>query len=145
MVLDVKTLRPGPEVVVDNDGPGFYATPYFWVGHHFRYWKNKGYHDSYRSNGGRIQDGEFVRFTPDLKAGRYEVSFVDETPFPACSRFPVVIRHRDGLESMVAEPSRSRTLGTFDFTEGGDGYVQISTAGSTGLVVADAVRFRRVR
>jgi hypothetical protein len=36
-------------------------------------------------------------------------------------------------------------LGTFEFDEGGDGYVQFLAAGSRGQVLADAVRFRPIR
>lgn len=142
--LDVRQASPGAEVVIDDADPGFYATPYFWVGQRFRFWKDKGYRDFYLTNGGRTQDGEFVRFTPNLRAGRYEVSFVEETPFSSGSTFPVLIRHHGGLEKIPAEPYRSRSLGTFEFDEG-DGYVQILAAGATGQVLADAVRFRPIR
>jgi len=143
--LDVREASPGAEVVIDDADPGFYATPYFWVGQRFRFWKDKGYRDFYLTNGGRTQEGEFVRFTPNLRAGRYEVSFLEETPFSAGSTFPVLIRHHGGLKKILAEPFRSRSLGTFEFDEGGDGYVQIIAAGATGQVLADAVRFRPIR
>jgi hypothetical protein len=42
------------------------------------------------------------------------------------------------------EPLESRRIGTFDFSEGTDGYVQIETKEARGVVVADAVRFRRI-
>lgn len=143
--LDVRETQPEAEVVIDDADPDFYATPYFWIGPRFRFWKDKGYRDFYRINGLRTQEGEFVRFTPDLRAGRYEVSFLEETPFPAGSAFFVLIRHRGGLEKILAEPLRSRSLGTFEFDEGGDGYLQILAAGAQGQVLADAVRFRPVR
>jgi hypothetical protein len=145
VVLDIRQTRPGTDVTVDDADPGFYATPYFWVGHRFRFWKHKGYRGFYRSNGARAQEGEFVRFTPDLRAGRYEVSFADETPFPADSAFQVAIRHRGGIHRAEAEPGRSRVLGTFDFAEGCDGYVQLNASGSRGQVLADAIRFQAVK
>jgi hypothetical protein len=42
------------------------------------------------------------------------------------------------------EPLKSRQIGRFEFNEGTDGYVQIEAEGATGLVVADAVHFKRV-
>jgi hypothetical protein len=39
-------------------------------------------------------------------------------------------------------PTDSRDIGTFEFDEGTDGYVQIEAGGSKGLVIADAVLFR---
>ena len=47
---------------------------------------------------------------------------------------------RPGAVSRV----ESRRIGTFDFAEGADGFVEILSEGSTGLVVADAVVFQRI-
>ncbi len=143
VTLDVRQNRPPAEVVVDDAGPGFYATPFFWTGHRFRFWRDKGYKDFYLTNGGRTGEGEFVRFTPNLRAGKYEVSFVDETPFglQPDTRFRVVVKHKGGREEMWVEPNRSRRLGTFVFYGGTAGYVELYAAGSRGQVLADAVRF----
>jgi len=147
VVLDVRQDRPTPEVVVDNAGPGFYATPFFWAGHRFKFWRNKGYKDLYLTNGGRSEDGEFVRFTPNLRAGKYEVAFVEETPFGLYpeSRFRVTINHKGGSEELWVKPGRSRTVGTFEFTDGTAGYVQLHAGGARGHVIADAVRFRPMK
>ena len=146
VLLDVRQNRPPAEVVVDDADPGFYATPFFWVGHRFKLWRRKGYGDFYRTNGGRADPAEFVRFTPNLRAGRYEISFVDETPFELQpgTRFCVVVKHRNGQDAIWIEPDRSRRIGEFEFEEGTEGYVELRTEDSRGHVLADAVRFAPV-
>ena len=141
--LDVRRPRRAETVVVDDRDEGFYCTPYFWVGHRFCRCKRPGHAGFYLTSGGRAVEGEIARFTPDLPAGRYEVSFHQETPFAAKARFDVRVRHAGGEDVVAMNPSRSRRIGTFDFHEGTDGFVEILAAGSQGLVIADAVVFRR--
>ena len=144
VVLDVRRARRATTVVVDDRDDGFYCTPHFWVGHRFCRCKRRGYRDLYLTNGGRPRDGEFARFTPDLPAGRYEVSFHAKTPLAGKPRFDVRVRHAGGLDTVRADPASSRRIGVFDFAEGTDGFVEIQAGGSTGLVIADAIVFRVV-
>jgi hypothetical protein len=141
--LRVPETTPLSDLTIDDGDSGFYATPYFWVGHRFCRCpaERRGYNGFYLSNGGLALDGEFVRFTPDLEAGRYIVSFAKETPFSRNVEFDVRVRHRAGQETLHIRPALSRTIGTFDFGAGADGFVEIRAAGSNGLVIADALRF----
>ena len=143
--LHVRRARRPAAVTVDDRGPGFYCTPQFWVGHRFCRCKQRGCAGRYLTNGSRPAAGEFARFTPDLAAGRYEVSFHEKTPFRSGARFDVRVGHAGGAEAIRVHPARSRRIGVFDFAEGTDGFVEILAAGSTGLVVADAVVFRPVQ
>ncbi len=131
------------EVIVDDADRGCYATPYFWVGHRFSRCPpdRRGYAGFYRTNGGRAVPGEFVRFTPDLRAGSYRVAFHDATPFPPESRFTVRVRHVSGIETVRVQPAADRSIGTFTFDEGMDGWIEILAEHSDGLVVADAMVF----
>ncbi len=131
------------EKIVDDTSPGFYATPWFWVGHRFPALP-RGYRGFYLLNGGRAREGEYARFNPDLAAGRYEVRFAAETPFAPDVRFAVRVRHAGGEDLRWIEPAASRSVGSYAFAEGTDGWVDILTAGSRGQVVADAVVFRRL-
>lgn len=140
--LDVRSNNPESEVVVDESDPGFYATPYFWVGSRFKRWIS-GYNDFYLTNGGRNKEGEYFRFTPDLKKGKYMVSFVPETPFREC-KLKVWVHHSEGDSILYLDPNQSRTIGGFNFSEGMDGFVQVFAAGSEGEVIADAIRFKMV-
>ncbi|MBC8869025.1 MAG: PKD domain-containing protein [Planctomycetes bacterium] len=146
IVLRVPSAGPAAQVTIDDRDDACYATPYFWVGHRFcRCPKGKRGHGSfYLTNGSRSAAGEFVRFTPDLLSGRYEVALADETPFRLGTEFGVRVRHRDGDSIVRVVPSKSQTIGTFDFDEGTDGFVEILAEGSKGLVIADAVHLRRV-
>lgn len=144
VLLDIRQLRPTAEAVSDNGDASFHATPYFWLGHKFRLWKEKGYNGSYLTNGARAEAGEAARFAPRLRAGRYEVAFVEETPFALDpqSRFAVRVKHKHGDERLWMEPARSRLIGQFEFEEGEEGFVEVLAEGSRGQVIVDAVRFR---
>ena len=143
--LRVPETAPQSDVTIDDRGSGFYATPYFWVGHRFCRCpvEQRGYRGFYLTNGGRAASDQFVRFTPDLQAGRYNVSFPEETPFLPGVAFKVRVRHCDGEQTFHVRPAQSRTIGIFDFEEGTDGFVEIHAGDSSGLVVADALRFHR--
>jgi hypothetical protein len=155
--LDVPhpTVRPATEVLVDDLDPGCVATPGFWLrprfsDHHPAKWK-RGHAGTYFVNGGRSDEDAVVRFTPDLAAGTYAVSFPDDVPFrpwdgaPEDLRFAVRVRHRGGTDVVWVEPQKSRAIGTFEFGEGTDGFVEILAKDSRGQVVADAVRFVKAR
>jgi hypothetical protein len=137
--LDVREGAPATNLVLNDDGSGFLCTPYFWVGH--RFVKRA---TNYRTNGGRVRAGEIARFTPDLVAGTYDVSFGPKTPFVDGARFDVRVRHRDGEEIVRVEPARSRSIGRFTFEEGTDGFVEIRAEGSEGLVMVDEMVFQSV-
>ncbi|MCZ7599250.1 MAG: hypothetical protein M5U09_18260 [Gammaproteobacteria bacterium] len=152
------------QIVVDDADPGCEPTPWFWVGPRFARWAERGVNGFYLTNGGRAVDGEYVRFTPDLAAGRYEVVLPNLTPYeperreakvdgqppPALAeynapcRFAVRVRHRHGDETVWMEPAKSRVIGEFEFEEGTDGFVEILAGGSTGQVLADAVIWKRL-
>ncbi len=144
--LNVPATPPQSDVTIDHEDPGFYATPYFWVGHRFCRCpvERRGHNGFYLTNGGRSWFDEFVRFTPDLQAGHYTVRFTDDTPFPAATAFDVRISHRYGEKILRVRPTESRTVGTFDFDEGTDGFVEIQAKGSTVPIIADALRFQRI-
>jgi len=146
IVLRVPSTAPASQVTIDDRDSACYATLCFWVGHRFcRCPKGRrGHGDFYLTNGSRPAADEFVRFTPDLRSGRYEVALANETPFRPGTEFDVRVRHREGDSIVKLAPANSRTIGTFDFNEGTDGFVEILSEGSKGLVIADAVHFRRV-
>jgi hypothetical protein len=145
VALRVEESRPAAEATIDDRDDACYATPYFWVGHRFcRSPRDKrGYQGFYLTNGGQAVSGEFVRFTPDLCSGEYLVELSQQTPYRAGTELNVRVRHRSGDSMVRVSPTESRRVGTFDFEEGTDGFVEILADGSKGLVIADAVHFRR--
>ena len=133
----------------------------------------EGYNHFYLINGERDKKGEYARFTPDLKLGTYDVWLYERTPYasgpPANNepaRFQVNIVHAKGDTTVWMEPEKmqgffprpykgqeewnwlepqiSRKIGTFEFEEGNDGYVEILSEGSTGQVIVDAIRFLKM-
>ncbi len=144
VILEVRNQPPQTQVILDDQDPGFCATPYFWVGHRFDRWETPGYGGFYLVNGRRAREGEYARFTPDLAAGRYEVRLHEQTPFDPDARFWVRVRHLGGEEKVWIHPATSRLIGIFPFAEGTDGYVELLADGAEGQVVADAVVFTRL-
>jgi len=144
--LCVRESPPTAELTIDDRDDGCFATPYFWVGHRFcRCPRGKrGCQNFYLTNGGQAAPGEFVRFTPDLCCGKYLVELSEKTPFRSGTEFGVRVHHAGGDSIVRVAPTASRRVGTFDFEEGTDGFVEILAEGSKGLVIADAVHFRRV-
>lgn len=153
--------------IIDNEDirpDRFYCTPYFWVGPHFKRWKENGYKNFYLTNGGRAVKGEFARFRPDLEAASYEVSFTKETPFDPQRRamdgeekmpvnnvlnpvpsFTVRVHSKTGDKIIQVEPTKSSVIGVFEFSEGMDGYVDILSEGSIGQVIIDAIIFKKLK
>jgi hypothetical protein len=150
--VELKTpiAPPQSDVTVDNLDAGCYATPWFWLAPRFRAKWPAGFREIYLTSGNRAVQREFVRFTPDLAAGKYDVSFSDQTPFRPCDqvspdiRFAVRVRHKHATDTVCVKPLTLRLIGTFEFDEGTDGYVEILAGGAKGPVVADAVRFKRI-
>lgn len=134
---------PREKIVEEDDPQEVYATPWFWFSHRFPT-HPQGNGGSHLMNGARAVDGEFVRFTPDLRKSRYQVRLAKAAPYTEDSRFEVRVRHAGGVDSVWMEPARSLQIGTFDFNDGTDGYVEIHAGGSRGQVLADAVIFKRI-
>ncbi|MEN9573808.1 MAG: Arylsulfatase [Verrucomicrobiota bacterium] len=91
-----------------------------------------------------------VTFTPDLpRAGHYEVRLAHCYNVRRATNTPVTIHHADGKTKLrlnqQAEPAHGRlfrTLGTFRFAAGTNGWVRLSNEGTEGkYVIADAVQF----
>ena len=94
-----------------------------------------------------------VTFTPDLpRAGRYEVRLAHCYNIRRATNAPVTIHHADGETKLrinqQGEPPHGRlfrTLGTFRFAAGTNGWVRLSNEGTAGkYVIADAVQFLAV-
>jgi len=158
--LNIPDYKPPEVATIDDNYIGFYATPYFWVGHRFHKWPCNGYNCFCLVNGKRAKPGEFARFTPDLSAGAYQVFFPEIVSSWQDEelRFAVRVKHKNGIETVWMEPKKSKSIsiwdhmipnptkviGTFEFNEGADGFVEILAEGSKGQVPADAVIFKKV-
>jgi hypothetical protein len=143
--LKVSARSPFWHAVVDDSDPGCFATPHFWVAPRFpAWWSRPGHGGRALYNGIRATPGEFVRYTPFLWGGRYDVLMGPDTPVFPGSRCTVRVRHERGTSLVRVEPARSRRIGTFVFRHGTEGWVEILAGGSKGQVAADAVFFIRV-
>jgi hypothetical protein len=141
IVADPKSL---PGIVVDETsavlvGTWQYSThtpPYVGLGY---------LHDQKEGKGKKS-----ATFTPDLpRAGRYEVRLAHCYNIRRATNTPVTIHHADGETTVrinqQEEPQHGRlfrTLGTFRFEAGKQGWVRIGNDGTEGKnVIADAVQW----
>jgi hypothetical protein len=102
----------------------------------------------YRHDGDAGKGAKSVRFEAELPAaGRYEVRLAYSPHANRCKAVPVTVRHADGEAKAVVDQTRKPThesmfvpLGTWSFAAG-KAVVDITTAGTSGHVIADAVQF----
>lgn len=90
-----------------------------------------------------------VTWTPQLPhSGQYEVRLSFAGANGRDTAVPVTVQHADGVKQLKVDQSQPApienlfvSLGTFRFDAGAKNFVRISTDGTTGYVIADAVQF----
>jgi hypothetical protein len=90
-----------------------------------------------------------VTFTPQIpQAGRYEVRIAYTAERNRATNVPVTVLHADGENLITVNQRQAPTvaerfvsLGQFRFEKDGAGYVLVSTEGTDGFVVVDALQF----
>jgi hypothetical protein len=87
-----------------------------------------------------------ARFTPDLKAGSYEVRIFYAAASNRASHVKVKVHHARGDEVIAIDerepmPKDGKAIGRCEFAAGKDGYVEFTTDGADGAVVVDAVQW----
>ncbi len=103
-----------------------------------------GYDNDYRYVGSSAQGGSMVRFTPFVgSAGTYDVFvwYVEGANRSSATKFTV--EHAAGSTDLAVDQTTNgkqwRYLGTFSFARG-NAEVRLTNEGSSGVVVADAVK-----
>ena len=140
----VRGTQPGDgEVIVDNGQAmrtGAWSVSAFLSGR---------YGSDYLHDGNTGKGAKSVRFTPRLpSAGTYEVYVRYPNNPNGAANVPVRVRHAGGV-APVTIPSQKTgggawvRLGTWSFHHGTRGFVMVLNAGTTGYVIADAVKFVR--
>jgi hyaluronate lyase len=133
-----------PTIIVDDDDHGFETVSGSWA-------RSEGflrYLGNQRFTG--PGDGSAVaRFRLEVPtSGRYSVQAWWFAFDNRATNTPFVIKHADG-ETTVRVNQRDdgsawNELGTFDFTSGGDHYIEVTNDADDGYVIADAVRLAPV-
>ena len=103
----------------------------------------------YLSDNNEEKGRKTLTFTPPIPhTGRYEVRLAYNTDRNRATNVPVTILHADGenvvtVNQREAPPigGRFTSLGQFRFEKDGQGYVLISTEGTEGYVIVDALQF----
>jgi hypothetical protein len=142
----VLSANAGPvEVTLDNNSPSGVAVTGSWTLGTY----GTGFYGVNFLTDAYVAKGSLnVRYSPNLVEGVYTVS----VRYPAAAdndvAVPVNVAHAQGTEYLSINQTSNggvwMPLGNYRFIAGQPAYVEIANAGTTGLVVADAVRFTPV-
>lgn len=103
------------------------------------------YGPNYFHDGNAGKGTKSVVYSPTLAAGTYDVYMMFSAGSNRADNVPVTITHAGGTSTvMVNQKINNGTwviLGTYVFNAGTSGTVTIGTAGTSGHVIADAVKF----
>jgi len=103
------------------------------------------YKSSYLTDGNASKGSKSILFTPNLPAaGTYAVSMMWPGGTNRAASVPVSIIHASGTSTVTVNEQNDGnwySLGAYQFSAGSAGGVRISNAGTSGYVIADAVRF----
>ncbi len=137
------TETGGLEVIVDNtDAAGVALTGQWTVSTTL-----PGFHGvNYLHDGNTGKGSKTIRFTPTLsRTASYAVYTRWSADSARAVNVPVTVTHAGGNASFTINQQQNgnqwNLLGTWDFNSGNTGSVVIGTAGTSGFVIADAVRF----
>lgn len=138
-------ILPTEDIIIDNiDTLNGFATSGQWSTSSFveGFWGINYLHDS---NSG--QGTKSAQFTPDVPiTDDYEVFLLWSANANRADNVPVRIAYNGGIKDTTVNQqitSGWASLGVFNFAAGSTGYVKIENLGTTGTVVADAVRLSR--
>jgi hypothetical protein len=103
----------------------------------------------YRHDSNASKGTQTARFIADLpKDGRYRIAIAYAVNANRASAVPITIHHADGDTKVTLNQKKKPSIddllepvGTFRFTKGKTGYVEISNAGTDGYVIIDAVQW----
>jgi hypothetical protein len=109
--------------------------------------------DGYRHDGNAEKGAMTARFSPTLpSAGTYRVAIAYSVNGNRATNVPVTIHHAQGETKVLVNQKLKpmgdapfHIVGTFEFTAGKDGWVEISNAGTDGHVIVDAVQWLPVK
>lgn len=144
--LKVRTVdaQESGDVICSCKSRDFYCSGYDFVGHKFTHWYgSRGCDNFYLTDAGEKNPGTKAVFQPVLTAGRYRVALMDHDLLKQGCLLAAKVTDAKGEHSITVDPRKTLEIGTFDFWEGNGGRVELLSAQSTGVVLADALRFTR--
>ncbi len=140
--LSVSAASGATEVILDNNAPSGVTLAGSWT----TATSAPGYFGAnYLHDGSSGKGSKTVTYSPALAAGVYAVSIRYPAASGHAANVPVDVSHAQGVDYITVDQRSGGgqwlLLGHYRFGAGSSGYVRISNVGTTGLVVADAVKF----
>lgn len=142
-LISASAPTPSTEVIVDNSAGGGVTLSGAWTASSV----TPGYYGSnYLHDGNAGKGSKSIRFTPNLPAGGvYQVFARWTSDTNRATNVPFDVTHSGGTVTVSRNQQTGggawNLLGTYNFTAGGSGSVLVRNAGTSGYVIADAVRF----
>jgi PKD repeat protein len=151
--VEINFYRPEntSNIIIDDQDPNCVKSNYFWLTNKINPELNmkwsQCFGESFLLNSDNSENG-FIRYLPTLQAGKYRVSlhsplYSQEIILSKMEGFYVHINSKDGIETKWINPGESTVIGEFHFNSC-DGYVEITSKNSKGLIFADAIMFERI-
>jgi hypothetical protein len=139
-------IMPDDDIIIDNtDTLNGFSTTGQWIASTFQpgFWGADYLHDD---NSG--QGTKSAQFTPTIPiADDYEVFLTWSANANRADSVPVSIAYNGGIKDTTLNQQINGgqwvSLGVFNFAAGTSGYVRIENNGTTGYVIADAVRISK--
>lgn len=143
VIADAVKFVPVTEIVLDNADASGVTYSGTWTAST----TTPGYYASnYRHDGNANKGSKSATFTPTIPTTQsYQVFMYYPSRSDYPNNVPVDIVHADGTATVTVNQSanggRWNLLGTYNFSAGTSGYLRIRTTGTTGYVIADAVKW----
>ncbi len=137
------------KIIVDDKQAILFPSNYYWVEDPFDKKYLKGYGRVTFWAGSKEQEG-VARYQPELAGGKYKIYLHEDAVYePNYSVEKSGIIHLqiptvNGVKNLFWNPEASRVIGVFELFGGKDSYVDILTAGSTGMIYLDALVFEKI-
>ncbi|WP_049903525.1 golvesin C-terminal-like domain-containing protein [Halococcus agarilyticus] len=133
------------EAIVDNaDSSGVTVTGTWQTST----WADDYVGSDYLHDGDAGKGSKSVEFTPDLQeGGTYDVSIYWNTTDSRASSVPIDVAYDGGSNTVTVDMTTNggqwNVIGSYDFTAGTGESVTVRNDGTSGYVIADAVKFER--
>ncbi len=151
IIVNFYRYRDEDKIIIDNQEEHCVKSNYFWVTNKLNAELGLGWSqcigESFLMSSGKSET-DFIRYMPKIKEGKYRVSlhsplYKQEKILKHMGGFYMNIKDKNGIETKWINPSDSTVIGEFDF-ETCDGYVEIISKDSKGLIIADAILFEKI-
>ena len=143
-------FKPGNKVVVDDKNIKYFPSRFYWIQNPYERAFLDGF-GKFTVWSGNDEISGFARYQPDLKKGKYKVYIHPQakaeplhTVEKQVEMLKLNIKTTNGIVVKEWYPKKSGEVGTFEFLEGKESYIEVDAGQSKGLICLDALIFEKI-